>query len=94
MRTIRMAADLAAIPFSEQQALADTVAASELGEPMLLSWYDAARGIESPNGVSECSEAAPDLGVRRYAASRGGALTVEIGPQPACSVFCYLDLAV
>jgi hypothetical protein len=87
-----MAADLAAVSFSEQQALADTIAARELGEPMLLSWYDAARGVESPNGVSECSEAVADLGVRRYAASRGGALAVELGAPPACSVFCYLDL--
>ena len=105
MKVVRVTADLTALQFSAQQAAADEVARRELGTPMLLSWYDAIRDIESPNGVSECSEAAPDVGVRRYSASRGGSLEVELcelsemgdkeetGGPPRVSVFCYLDLA-
>lgn len=91
------AAQTGGLAFPAQQALADVVAADRLGEPMLLSWYDAGRGIESPHGVSECGQAAPDHGVRQYARSRGGALEIELELAPdvpeQVSVFCYLDLA-
>lgn len=84
--------------FDRQKALADAVAGAVLATPMLLSWYDASRGIESPNGVSECGHAAPSDGVRLYAASRGGVLAVELLPRsddPAVhSLFCYLELGV
>ena len=86
--------------FYQQKALADQLAKAHLEEPMLLSWFDARRGIESPNGVSECGHASPDAGVRQYAEARGGELAVELqlelnsGSDSASliSVFCYLDL--
>lgn len=98
MRVVRVAAPAAdrqppdGFPFESQRALADAAAEGALAAPMLLSWYDAWRGVESPNGVSECGHAGPDHGVRLYAASRGGALAVEVGQPPRQSVFCYLDL--
>jgi len=96
MRAISASADpgddLPGSAFALQQDIADSIATRELAEPMLLSWYDAGRGIESPNGVSECGHATPDAGVRQYAASRGAALAVELGERPRQSVFCYLDL--
>lgn len=74
--------------------LAESAAASLLGEPMLLSWYDAARGVESPNGVSECHAAAPADGVRAYAASRGAALAVVFGgDERHATQFCFCDTA-
>ena len=102
MQTLRIVESSGASPtlddfsFDRQKSLADAIAGALLGAPMLLSWYDAGRGIESPNGVSECSHAAPTDGVRHYAASRGGALAIElqraIGEPAIYSVFCYLDL--
>jgi hypothetical protein len=80
------------LPFRCLQAVADAVASEQLVTPMLLSWYDAIHEVESPRGVSECSDAPADHGVRRYAAARGASLAVEVGSPPACSVFCYLDL--
>lgn len=83
------------LEFERQLSSANALAAQVLDEPMLLSWYDAARGIESPNGVSECGNAAPSDGVRAYAASRGGTLVIDFGePLASATQFCFSDLAV
>jgi hypothetical protein len=93
MRCIRIADAPPDAAFGERQAQADALARRELGDPMLLSWYDGPTGRESPNGVSECSQAPSDAGARRYAESRGALLAVELGAGATLSVFCYLDLA-
>lgn len=93
MRTITLNSD-EALSFDQQLPVASAIAGALLGEPMLLSWYDAARGIESPNGVSECGAAAPSDGVRAYAASRNGALVIAFGePLASATQFCFADLS-
>jgi hypothetical protein len=92
MQTIFLASD-EPLPFERQLPVATAVAGALLGEPMLLSWYDAVRGIESPNGVSECGAAAPSDGVRAYAASRGGTLVVAFGAAlGSATQFCFTDI--
>lgn len=89
MRTLLIRAE-DVLPFDQKLKLAEAVAGVLLVDPMLLSWYDGERGMESPNGVSECSQAAPTAGVWSYAAARGGALAVTISGL-ADSLFCFRD---
>ena len=92
MKSIRLLAD-DPLHFEDQLRIADSIARTLLNEPMLLSWYDAARGIESPNGVSECGKAAPTDGVRAYAKARGGRLAVVFGSSIAEDTsFCFSEV--
>lgn len=81
----------AALSFEAAKRLADSTAAALLEEPVLLSWYDRPRDIESPAGVNECHRDCPTPGYIDYAANRGGALVVDIGGGEY--VFCYRPLA-
>ena len=79
-----------ALSFARAKRLADGAAATLLAEPILLSWYDRARDIESPAGVNECRKHCSTPGYVDYAASRGGALVVDVGAGEY--VFCYRSL--
>jgi hypothetical protein len=87
MREVRL--NPGPLPFAGRLRLAEATANELLAEPMLLSWYDGERGIESPNGVSECNVAAPTQGVWNYAAHRGGALAVWF--DAPTFLFCFRD---
>lgn len=92
MRALRVTTPSALVDFDAALAEARRLAGAALGEPMLLSWYDARRALESPRGVSECSAAAPTAGVLAYAGSRGGALAVECHAADGLAyLFCFAD---
>ena len=93
MQTIFLNHD-AAPGFAAQLRAATALAGERLAEPMLLSWYDAARQLESPGGVSECGAAQPTDGVQAYARSRGAVLAVVFGEAiGTATLFCFADLA-
>ena len=76
--------------FAEAKSLSEATASDELDEPILLSWYDKARDMESPRGVSECHTDCDTPGCVDYAANRGGALVVDI--DNGAFLFCYREL--
>lgn len=91
---MRVSEPAALTDFDAALAAANRQAQALLRAPMLLSWYDARRALESPRGVSECSAAAPTAGVLAYAGSRGGALTVECHAADGLAyLFCFTDCA-
>ena len=78
------------LDFIRAKQLADSVAGVLVDEPMLLSWYDRQRDIESPAGVSECHVGCEVRGCVDYARHRGGALCVDINRGEY--LFCYRPL--
>lgn len=94
MQTVFLVND-SSLSFDAQLRLATALAAERLGEPMLLSWYDTTRQLESPGGVSECGAAAPTDGVVAYARSRGAVLAVAFGDSiETATLFCFADIGV
>jgi hypothetical protein len=63
---------LAALP------IAKDVAQAQLGECMLLSWYDRDRDFEAPQHVSECHQDSAVPGYVDYAIHRGAKLMIDI----------------
>ncbi|MEJ5363672.1 MAG: AF1514 family protein [Desulfosoma sp.] len=63
------------LSFEEARQMADREAAKRSTNPMLLAWYDHARGVFSPN-VECCESSRPAWLV--YAQSRGADVTVAI----------------
>lgn len=82
--------DNSSIDFNAAMRLARDTADRELGENMLLSWYDLERDLESPRGASECHEGCPVKGYWDYALNRGGTLAVNI--DQGRFVFCFQPL--
>jgi len=70
--------------------LADATAAKQLGEYMLLSWYDRDRDFESPQHSSECHQASATPGYVDYGLNHGASLMVDI--EGGRFVFFYLAL--
>lgn len=68
--------------------LADEVAAEQLGEYMLLSWYDRDRDFESPQHASECHQESAVPGYVDYGINHGASLKVDVGE--GRFVFFYL----
>lgn len=87
-------AKLAPLPllkdYREAMKLADTEAASRLGNHMLLSWYDRDRDFESPQHSSECHSASAVPGYVDYGLNHGARLMVDI--EEGRFVFFYLPL--
>jgi hypothetical protein len=88
----RVGIDGGAVPldFNQAKRLADALAAERVDEPLLLSWYDRARDLESPAGVNECHRHCATPGFVAYAANRGGVLLVDVAH--GAYVFCYRPL--
>lgn len=63
------------LSFDEARRMADREAAKRTPNPMLLAWYDHARGVFSPN-VECCESSRPAWLV--YAQCRGANLTVAV----------------
>ena len=82
--------DNSSIDFNAAMRLARDTADRELGDNMLLSWYDRERDLESLRGASECHEGCPVKGYWDYALNRGGTLAVNI--DQGRFVFCFQPL--
>jgi hypothetical protein len=71
-------------------ALANRHAERELGDNMLLSWYDRDRHFESPQHSSECHQEGATPGYVDYGIHHGAKLMIDI--QQGRFVFFYLPL--
>jgi len=65
--------------------VAKDTARSYCTDPMLLSWYDRAKGMYSPHEAECCAEGKPSWVT--YAKSRGGNLTVDINHEDYVFIF-------
>ena len=72
------------VDFSQAQNLARRRALEVGGEPMLLAWFDRARGVFSPN-ITCCREDKPSW--LTYAESRGGDIVICVNDLDYVFVF-------
>ena len=78
--------------YREAMALADRVAGEQLGEAMLLSWYDRDRDFESPQHASECHLDSATPGYVDYGIHHGATLVVDC--EDGRFVFFYLPVDI
>lgn len=78
--------------FDAALRLADSEAHTRLAEPMLLSWYDRDRDLESPRGVSECHSCGGVPGYVDYGLHHGATLKVDIGQGRFVFFYLAVDL--
>ncbi len=90
MKTLRIDWGNSALDFDRAKKLADAAAEELVEEPILLSWYDRLRDLESPRGVTECHRSCNVPGYVEYAMSRGGTLIIDVAD--GAYVFCYRPL--
>jgi hypothetical protein len=64
--------------YREAMDLADSIAEKNLGDAMLLAWYDRDRDFESPQHASECHLDSAVPGYVDYGLSHGATLKVVI----------------
>jgi hypothetical protein len=76
--------------YRDAMARADQIATEQLGEYMLLSWYDLDRDFESPQHASECHEHAAIPGYVDYGLHHGATLKVDF--EQGRYVFFYLPI--
>ena len=76
--------------YQQAMAIANEHASEQLGEYMLLSWYDRDRDFESPQHSSECSGDAATPGYVAYGLHHGATLKVDF--EQGRFVFFYLPL--
>ncbi len=88
MKTLHLECGEWAADFASCHRLADRLADGLLDTPMLLSFYDRERDLESPNGVSECHQGCATPGWVDYAVNRGGTLMIDF--DRGRFVFCFL----
>lgn len=83
--------DPAPADYREAMSLAEATAEENLGEHMLLPWYDRDRNFEAPQHTSECDQPGAVPGFVEYGLSHGARLMVDIGQ--GRFVFFFLPLA-
>lgn len=76
--------------YRQAMTLANEQAEQQLGDYMLLSWYDRDRDFESPQHSSECHLDSATPGYVDYGVSHGASLKVDI--EGGRFVFFYLPL--
>ena len=76
--------------YLEAMRLANARAAAQLGENMLLSWYDRDRDFESPQHAGECHQDCAVPGYVDYALHRGATLKIDV--ENGRFVFFYIPL--
>lgn len=88
MKTLHLESGDWAADFTQCHRLAGRLAEGLLDTPMLLSFYDRERDLESPNGVSECHQGCTTPGWVDYAVNRGGSLMIDF--DHGRFVFCFM----
>jgi len=82
-------------PLKDYQAamqLANDEARRNLGDAMLLSWYDRDRDFESPQHASECHQDSATPGYVDYGIHHGATLKIDI--EQGRFVFLYLPVSL
>lgn len=78
--------------YLEAMRLANSEAATRLGEHMLLSWYDRDRDFESPPHAGECHRDSAVPGYVDYGLHHGATLKVDVAR--GRFVFFYMPVAL
>ncbi len=78
VKIIELAPDPPLQDYRQAMALANRTADEQLGEQMLLSWYDRDRDFESPQHSSECHSDSAIPGYVDYGLHHGAKLKVDI----------------
>ncbi len=78
--------------YSEARKLADEAARKELGDFMLVSWYDQDRDLESPEHAGDCHEKGAVPGYIEYGLSCGSTLKLDI--EKGRFVFLYTGIEI
>ncbi|MBE9515445.1 MAG: AF1514 family protein [Proteobacteria bacterium] len=89
--TQKLNPDTSPADYREAMALADDEAKKQLGDSMLLSWYDRDRDFESPQHSSECHLDSAIPGYEDYGINHGASLKIDI--ENGRFVFFYLPLS-
>lgn len=76
--------------YRQAMDLAERVAMEQLGEHMLLSWYDRDRDFESPQHASECHAESAIPGYVDYGIHHGATLKVDV--EQGRYVFFYMPV--
>lgn len=76
--------------YLQAMELANQEAEKELGENMLISWYDRDRDFESPQHSSECHQDSAVPGYVDYGIHHGASLMIDI--EQGRFVFFYLPI--
>jgi hypothetical protein len=76
--------------YLQAMKLANEQAQQQLGEHMLLSWYDRDRDFESPQHASECHENSAVPGYVDYGLYHGATLKIDV--EQGRFVFFYLPV--
>ena len=90
MKTIQLSSPHVGFDFELAKRITDALAKSYLDDPdpFCLTWFDKAKGRESPAHVSYCHDGSCDVpGYIEYAQSRGAQLKVVVGEGDF--IFCY-----
>lgn len=87
MQVHRIVSARTPIDFDAALKRATEVANEQLGENVLLSWYDRDRELESPAHAGECHENCPTRGYPDYALNRGATLGGGFRRRPLCVLF-------
>lgn len=66
------------VDYQAAMAIANNHAQQQLGDTMLLSWYDRDRDFESPQHSSECHQNSAIPGYVDYGLSHGAELMIDI----------------
>ncbi|MDH3354250.1 MAG: AF1514 family protein [Chromatiales bacterium] len=74
---VEMTPDPALNDYREAMDLAEKIALKNIGEFMLLSWYDRDRDFESPQHSSECHQDSAIPGYVDYGLNHGATLKVD-----------------
>ena len=90
MRIGKIAVSDSALDFDAALKRAKAEAEEQIGENMLLFWYDRERDLESPGHVSECHDGCATRGYWDYALNRGATLAVDF--DDGRFVFCFRPL--
>ena len=80
----------APVDYLQAMKLANDEARKNIGEHMLLAWYDRDRDFESPQHASECHVNSPIPGYIDYALYHGATLKIDI--ENGRFIFFYLAL--
>ena len=87
---IELMPDPALEDYMQAMQLANKQAENEIGEHMLLAWYDKDRDFESPQHASECHVNSAIPGYIDYALYHGATLKIDI--EQGRFVFFYLPI--
>lgn len=90
IKIISIGSETGVTDYRQAMTIADQHAGEELGEYMLLSWYDRDRDFESPQHSSECHADSETPGYVDYGLNHGATLKVDF--DGGRFVFFYLPL--